>query len=66
MACGSVPNTNTYSLQDAITIVSCYTSNYTITNLQEAFTAGEINASYFDPAYSGSKDRLSNFRNYGL
>jgi hypothetical protein len=64
MACGSVPNTNTFSLSDVIAQVSCFTSNYTITDLQAAFTAGNLNSGYFDPTYEGDKDELNDFRNY--
>mgnify|MGYP003671946342 CR=1 FL=1 len=65
MACGSVPNTDTFSLSDVISIVSCFTNNYNITDLQAAFTAGNLNSGYFDPTYEGDKDELLNFRNYG-
>lgn len=51
-----VPNTNTFTLQDVCNVVGG-------TTLQEAFYYSE--SKYFDPTYSGSKDRLSNFRNYG-
>tara|TARA_B110000091_G_scaffold36303_2_gene38887 strand:- start:11826 stop:12281 length:456 start_codon:yes stop_codon:yes gene_type:complete len=64
MACGSVPNTNTFSLSDVITQVSCFTSDYTITDLQAAFTAGNLNSGYFDSTYEEDKDELNDFRNY--
>lgn len=55
----SVPDTNTFTLQDVVnelipfvdTLVGCFA----------VAIDGE-----FDPAYKGSKDRQSNFRNYGL
>lgn len=51
----SVPNTNTFSLIDVTTVVGG-------SSLSTAFTNADPGG--FDPAYSGSKDRLSNFRNY--
>ncbi len=56
----AVPDTNTFSLQDVVDefvkvspqpddLVDCFAN---------------ASASAFDPAYEGSKDRLSNFRNY--
>lgn len=51
-----VPNTNTFGMSDVKTVTGR-------SNLRDAFTYAT--ASYFDSAYSGSKDRLSNFRNYG-
>jgi len=55
---GQVPNTTTFSLQDVVnevgpdysTLSSCFADAYT---------------EYFDPTYSGSKNNLLNFRNYG-
>lgn len=52
----SVPNTTNFSLTDVTAIVGG-------TSLTTAFT-NSID-SYFDINYKGSKDRLSNFRNYG-
>ena len=52
----NVPNTDNFSLQDVINVVGGV-------SLSTAF-ANSID-SYFDPIYKGSKDRLSNFRNYG-
>ena len=57
----AVPDTNTFSLQDVVDqfvkispppddLVDCFA------NAQSGL---------FDPSYEGSKDRLSNFRNYG-
>ena len=53
----SVPNTNTFSLQDVVGVVGG-------TSLTQAFS-NSVDA-YFDPTYKGSKDRLSNFRNYTI
>ena len=54
----SVPNTDTFSLQDVIDEV-----NPTTDDLVDCFA--DAIAGNFDPAYEGSKDRLLNFRNYG-
>lgn len=51
----AVPNTNTFTLQDV-------TAEVGGTSLVQAFA--NSNDAYFDPLYKGSKDRLSNFRNY--
>lgn len=51
----SVPNTINFSLSDVLAV----TGN---DQLSEAFTVAVD--SWFDPAYKGAKDRLSNFRNY--
>ena len=51
----SVPNTSTFTLQDVVNVTGG-------TSLSAAFT--NSTDAYFDPAYKGSKDRLSNFRNY--
>lgn len=51
----SVPNTNTFKLTDVTAITGG-------TTLSQAFA--NSTDSYFDPAYKGNKDRLSNFRNY--
>jgi len=56
---GSVPNTNTFSLQDVVDVV-----NPSIHTLQHSFD--ESIPEYFDPTYEGNKDRLSNFRNYTI
>jgi hypothetical protein len=52
-----VPNTTTFSLQDVVNVV-----NPTTDDLVDCFA--DAGASKFDPAYSGSKDNLLNFRNY--
>jgi hypothetical protein len=54
----SIPNTNTFSLNDVRVEVGLAAN----TNLIACFAAA--NNSFFDPAYVGTKDRLSNFRNY--
>lgn len=51
----TVPNTNTFSLQDVIDVVGG-------TSLSTAF-ANKFDAC-FNATYKGSKDRLSNFRDY--
>jgi len=56
---GSVPDTNTFSLQDVVDVV-----NPSIHTLQHSFD--ESIPEYFDPTYEGNKDRLSNFRNYTI
>lgn len=53
----SVPNTNTFRLTDVTAITGG-------TSLSAAFA--NSNDAYFDPTYKGSKDRLSNFRNYTI
>lgn len=53
----SVPDTNTFSLQDVVDEV-----NPSSDDLVECFA--DATPSGFDPAYEGSKDRLLNFRNY--
>lgn len=53
----AVPNTNTFSLQDVIDELPKSPNNL-ITCFSDAVE------SFFDPTYKGSKDRLSNFRNY--
>ena len=52
-----VPNQSSFSLQDVIDEI-----NPSSPSLSQCFA--EANASGFDPAYEGAKDRLSNFRNY--
>lgn len=52
-----VPNTSTFALSDVVSVV-----NPSINSLSNCFTHS-IDA-LFDPLYKGSKDRLSNFRNY--
>jgi hypothetical protein len=54
----AVPDTNTFTLQDVVTEV-----NPTTDDLTDCFA--DAVAGSFDAAYEGSKDRLSNFRNYG-
>ncbi len=51
----AVPNTNTFSLQDVVDEI-----NPTTDDLVDCFA--DAVASKFDPAYSGSKDNLLNFR----
>lgn len=53
----AVPNTSTFSLQDVVNDIGPASNT-----LQGCFTSAS--ASGFDPTYEGSKDRLSNFRNY--
>lgn len=52
----SVPDTNNFTLQDVVNEIGSGD------DLVEEFSLA--NASGFDPAYEGSKDRLYNFRNY--
>ena len=57
---GQVPNTNNFSLEDVKNEIE-NNGGFTTNNLVNAF----VNATgTFDPDYVGSKDRLSNFRNY--
>lgn len=56
-----VPDTETFSLQDVYNAVSDHASPSA--NLSSCFANAE--SGYFDPVYEGSKDRLTNFRNYG-
>lgn len=58
-----VPDTNTFSLQDVHEVVSEHTPA-TMGNLDNCFVNSVDD--FFDPLYKGSKDRLSNFRNYGM
>lgn len=51
----TVPNTTTFCFSDVVSVVGG-------TCLQDAFT-NSID-SHFDPTYKGSKNQLSNFRNY--
>lgn len=51
----SVPNTNTFSLTDVTAVVGGNSLSQTFTN---------ADPDGFDVTYSGSKDRLYNFRNY--
>lgn len=53
----SVPNTNTFTLDSVKVVVGG-------NSLSQCF-ANSVDA-YFDPTYKGSKDRLSNFRNYTI
>lgn len=55
----AVPNTNTFKLSDVITFIDIFG----VDSLADCFTVAD--AGLFDVAYQGSKDRLSNFRNYG-
>jgi len=54
----AVPDTNTFTLQDVVTEV-----NPTTDDLVDCFA--DAVASKFDSNYSGSKNSLLNFRNYG-
>jgi len=54
----AVPNTTTFSLQDVVTEI-----NPTTDDLVDCFA--DAVAGSFDPSYSGSKNNLLNFRNYG-
>lgn len=56
-----VPNTNTFSLQDVIDEIENNGGN-NVSSLSGCFS--EAIATGFDSNYEGSKDRLSNFRNY--
>lgn len=53
----AVPDTNTFSLQDVVDEIPSAQSS-----LVDCFS--DAISTSFDPSYSGSKDRLSNFRNY--
>jgi len=53
----SVPDTNTFTLQDVVAVVGGASLSSSFANSVDA---------YFDAAYKGSKDRLSNFRNYQI
>lgn len=53
-----VPDTNTFTLQDVVDVVSPSSDT-----LQACFDNAVDD--FFDPAYEGSKDSLLNFRNYG-
>jgi hypothetical protein len=55
----SVPDTNTFSLQDITTEI--YGDTAAGRNLVSCFADA---TGTFDPSYAGSKDRMSNFRNY--
>ena len=56
----AVPDTDTFSLQDVVDEFSKIDPQPD--DLVDCFA--NANANDFDPAYEGSKDRLSNFRNY--
>jgi hypothetical protein len=53
-----VPDNTTFNLDTVVKVV-----NPTTDDLQDCFN--DANASLFDPTYSGSKNSLLNFRNYG-
>ena len=57
-----VPDTNTFKLSDVVAAVEDHAGN-----IDDKLTAAFANSidTYFDVAYKGSKDRQSNFRNYG-
>lgn len=57
----SVPNNTTFSFFDVATAV--YGDHNSGRNLVSAFS--DATSAKFDPAYSGSKNSLLNFRNYG-
>ena len=54
----TVPNTTTFTLQNVVDAV-----NPTYDDLADCFS--DANSSYFNPAYSGSKNSLLNFQDYG-
>lgn len=54
-----VPNTNNFSMSDVVEVV--FESR--IGHFVDCFSAA--NSNYFNSTYQGSKDRLSNFRDYG-
>ena len=54
----AVPDTTTFTLQDVVTDISPTTND-----LLDCFADAERKR--FDPAYSGTKTELLNFRNYG-
>ena len=54
----AVPDTNSFTLQDVVDEV-----NPTTDDLVDCFN--DADPAKFDATYEGSKDRLSNFRNYG-
>ena len=54
----AVPDTTTFTLQDVVTEI-----NPTTDDLADCFA--DATAACFDSSYSGSKDNLLNFRNYG-
>lgn len=56
----AVPDTNTFTLANVCDELGLIGANR---NLVQCFASADSGA--FDPAYAGSKDRLSNFRNYG-
>jgi len=55
----TVPDTDNFSLQDVVDVV-----NPTTDDLADCFS--DATAALFDYRYQGIKDRLSNFRNYGV
>tara|TARA_R110002124_G_C8801793_1_gene502502 strand:+ start:139 stop:864 length:726 start_codon:yes stop_codon:yes gene_type:complete len=57
----AIPDTNTFSLQDVVDVFVKISPQPD--DLQGCFNSADGNE--FDPSYVGSKDRLSNFRNYG-
>lgn len=56
----AVPNTNTFSLTDVMNVFGLGAGG---DGLIDCFNEAAVDLN-FDPAYEGSKDRLSNFRNY--
>tara|TARA_B110000459_G_scaffold138811_1_gene151431 strand:+ start:180 stop:1265 length:1086 start_codon:yes stop_codon:yes gene_type:complete len=59
----AVPNTTTFSMQDVADFIDPPTSTPTISQL--IADANATTPSQWDSEYSGSKDSLLNFRNYG-
>lgn len=53
-----VPNTSTFSMQYVKRVLRAFNSS--LTGLFK-----EADSTKFDPRYSGNKDSLLNFRNYG-
>ena len=58
-----VPNTTTFSMQDVADFIDPPTSTPSLSQL--ITDANSENPSLWDPTYSGSKNSLLNFRNYG-
>lgn len=56
----AVPNTNTFKLSDV-----CNELNLSGSDRKLSVCFSSANTNYFNSAYEGSKDRLSNFRDYG-
>lgn len=54
----TVPNTTTFNLENVVDVI-----NPTTDDLIDCFN--DANSSLFNPSYSGSKNNLLNFRDYG-